>query len=225
MLENIHGIIFDLDGTLIDSMGVWTQIDKEYLAAKGFQVPDNLVDEISHLGFDAVALYFKNTFGLSDSTDLIKATWHQMAIYHYSNDIPMKSGASEFLRYLKRLGLKIGLATSNSRELLEAALRKHDIYDYFDTISITSEVARGKNFPDVYLLSAERLGVAPEQCLVFEDLYAAVMGAKAAGMKVAGVYDIHSEHQWKDIKRVADYYVTNYVDLLEDLTYGAEEDI
>ncbi len=225
MLENIQGIIFDLDGTLIDSMGIWTRIDREYLAAKGFQVPEHLMDEISHLGFDAVALYFKNTFGLSDSIDIIKKTWHQMAFYHYSRDIPMKSGAVEFLGYLKRLGLKIGLATSNSRELLEAVLRKHDIYDYFDAISITSEVERGKNFPDVYLLSAERLGVAPEHCLVFEDIYAAVLGAKAAGMKVAGVYDIHSEHQWKDIKSLADYYVTNYVDLLEDLSYGAEKDI
>ncbi|WP_040213656.1 HAD family hydrolase [Clostridium polynesiense] len=215
MLENIKAVIFDLDGTLVDSMWVWEKIDNDYLKKMGYEVPLNLKDEISHLSFNQVAEYFKDKFNIVDSLEVIKDTWHNMAISEYSNNIPLKPGAEAFLKHIKNLGLKIALATSNSVPLLEAVLVKHNIYEYFDVIVTTNEVERGKNFPDIYLLCAERLEVKPEECLVFEDLYAAVMGAKAAGMKVAAMHDPSSEYQREELERLADHYVMSYDEIFE----------
>jgi len=111
------------------------------------------------------------------------------------------------------LNIKIGLATSNSKALLETGLHANGIYHYFDSITLTDEVSRGKNFPDVYLLAAERLGVKPEECIVFEDILPAVKGAKAAGMKVVGVYDDFSKEQKEDIINHADRYIVEYHEL------------
>lgn len=215
LLKDIKAVIFDLDGTLVDSMWVWEKIDKDYLSGLGFDVPYNLKDEINHLSFDETAIYFKDKFNIIDSLEVIKDTWHNMAISEYSSNVPLKPGAENFLNHIKNLGLKIGLATSNSVALLEAVLMNHNIYEYFDVITTTNEVKRGKNFPDVYLLCAERLGVSPEHCLVFEDIQAAVMGAKAAGMKVAAVHDPAAEYQREELERLADHYVLSYEDILE----------
>lgn len=189
MFTNIKAAIFDLDGTLINSMSLWDQIDIDYLTSKNIPVPDDLNDEISHLSFNQVAVYFKERFKLEDSLDDIKNTWNTMAYNHYSSDITLKDGVVEFLDFLKKSNIKIGLATSNSTELLEASLKFNNIYDYFDAITITDEVSIGKHEPDVYLLAAKKLNVKPEECIVFEDILPAVKGAKKAGMKVIAVED------------------------------------
>ena len=110
----------------------------------------------------------------------------------------------------KPKNIKIALATSNNMLLLEACLKANGIYEYFDSITLTSEVSRGKDFPDVYLLSAEKLGATPENCVVFEDLLTAVKGAKQAGMKVIGVYDEASKEQHADMKELADDFIVDY---------------
>lgn len=213
MLNNIKAAIFDMDGTLVDSMWVWAKIDETYLAKRNIPFPEDLRDDIEHLSFDSTAEYFKNRFNLEESLEDIKNEWHEMADYEYKNNVTLKPGADKFLRNLKKLGIKVGLATSNSIPLLEIVLKKHGIYDYFDAITITSEVKRGKNFPDVYLLAAEKLGVAPENCIVFEDIIPAVKGAKAAGMKVVAVYDECSAHQKEELLTLADQYINEYEEL------------
>ncbi len=170
MLSNIKGVIFDLDGTLVDSMGVWAKIDSDYLTDLGLEVPKNLKEEITHLGFKEVAKYFKKRFNIASSEEEIMKTWHDMAYVEYKNNIKLKSGAREFLEQLKESNIKIGLATSNSYPLLEVCLKSNDIFHLFDSITITGEVPRGKDFPDVYLLVAERLGLEPNECAVFEDI-------------------------------------------------------
>jgi HAD superfamily hydrolase (TIGR01509 family) len=213
MLTNIKAVIFDLDGTIIDSMWVWGKIDENYFKVRNMDLPLNLKTQIEHLSFDDTAAYFKSNFGILDTIEEIKKEWHDFAYIEYLNNVKLKPGVVEFLSLLKRLNIKIGLATSNSKFLLEAALRSNDIYHYFDSITLTDEVCRGKNFPDVYLLAAERLGVEPSQCLVFEDILPAVKGAKAAGMKVVGVYDYFSKEQREDITNHADMYITEYDEL------------
>lgn len=213
MLTNIKAAIFDLDGTIIDSMWVWGKIDENYFKVRNMDLPLNLKTQIEHLSFDDTAAYFKSNFGILDTIEEIKKEWLDFAYIEYLNNVKLKPGVVEFLSSLKRLNIKIGLATSNSKSLLEAALRSNDIYHYFDSITLTDEVCRGKNFPDVYLLAAERLGVEPSQCLVFEDILPAVKGAKAAGMKVVGVYDYFSKEQREDITNHADMYITEYDEL------------
>jgi HAD superfamily hydrolase (TIGR01509 family) len=214
MLNDFKGAIFDLDGTLIDSMWVWAKIDFDYLSKRGISLPPDLKDHIAHLSFDDTAKYFKDRFKLNESLEEIKTEWNYMALHEYAHNIVLKNGALNFLDLLKSKGIKIALATSNTRALLELVLRKNKVYDYFDVITTTDEVSRGKNFPDVYLLTAEKLGLKPEACIVFEDILPAVIGAKAAGMKVIGVQDLFSEHQKDDICRIADIFISEYEELM-----------
>lgn len=210
MLKNIEAAIFDMDGTLVDSMWVWNNIDSLYLKQHNINSNDDFKSEIEHLTFSQTAEYFKNKFNLEDSVEDIINDWNDMAYVEYCNNVPLKPGAKNFLDLLKKKGIKIGLATSNCTMLLEAALKKNEIMDYFDCITTSHEVSRGKNFPDIYLLCAEKLGVDPNKCIVFEDILPAVLGAKKAGMTVVGIEDKFSAKDKKEIINKADYYLSSY---------------
>jgi HAD superfamily hydrolase (TIGR01509 family) len=214
MLDNIKGTIFDLDGTLVDSMWVWSQIDVDYLKIKGYSIPGDLRNEISHLSFSQTAVYFKQRFNLDDSIEEILDDWHRMAFNHYSNNVKLKLGVKDFLNHLKSFDIKIGLATSNSVPLLEACLKNNGIYDYFDSITTTDEVSNGKNCPDVYLLAADKLGIKPKDCLVFEDILPAIKGAKVAKMKVIAVKDDECLNSKEELLKYADKYIYSFNELL-----------
>lgn len=214
MLDNIKGVIFDLDGTLVDSMWVWTQIDIDYLKMKGHQMPSDLRDNIVHLSFSQTASYFKERFNINDSKDKILEDWHNMAFDHYSNNVKLKIGVKKFLQKLKDKKIKIALATSNSVPLLEACLKNNKIYEYFDAFTTTDEVSNGKDCPDVYLLAANKINIAPENCLVFEDILPAVQGAKAANMKVIAVQDDESLDSKEILTKYADKYIESFTELL-----------
>ena len=214
MLNNIKAAIFDLDGTLVDSMWVWSQIDVDYLKEKGYSMPKDLRSEIVHLSFSQTAVYFKEKFNLEDSVEKISKDWHDMAFNHYSNDVKLKLGVKDFLNNLKSFKIKIALATSNSIPLLEACLKNNGIYDYFDSITTTDEVSNGKDCPDVYLLAANKLGINPRDCLVFEDILPAVQGAKAANMKVIAVKDDECLDSKEDLLKYADKYIHSFEELL-----------
>lgn len=214
MFENIKGAIFDLDGTLVDSMWVWNKIDIDYLNSKGHSLPKNLNSEICHLSFTQTANYFKEKFNISDSIDTILNDWNTLAYKYYSENIKLKDGVKEFLDKLKERNIKIALATSNSIPLLEACLKSNGIYDYFDSITTTDEVANGKNCPDVYLLAAKKINVAPKNCIVFEDILPAIKGAKAADMTVIAISDKNSENDLDDIINLSDKYIDSYFELI-----------
>lgn len=213
-MNNIEAVIFDLDGTLIDSMNIWAKIDEEYLGNFGLTVPEKLQEEITHLTLTETALYFKENFNIENTIEDIISTWHDMAFYHYSNTIKLKDGVIPYLKLLKDINIKIALATSNSVPLLEATLKNNGIYDYFDAITTTEEVKKSKDNPDIYLLSAKKLNVSPERCLVFEDIVQAVNGAKLAGMKVYSVYDESSKSQKEELIRLSDKYILTFNELL-----------
>ncbi|WP_315117219.1 HAD family phosphatase [uncultured Clostridium sp.] len=213
MLKNIKGAIFDMDGTLVDSMWVWHTVDVEYLKKRNIPMPKDLKENIEHLSFNETANYFKKRFNLEDSIEDIMDEWNNIALKEYSSNVKLKPGAKEFLSLLKSNGVKIGLATSNCDMLLQIALKNNDILHYFDCITTTNEVSRGKNFPDVYLLCAEKLGVNPKECIVFEDILPAVIGAKSAGMKVVGVHDVYSDEQKEEIMNLADLFIFHYNEL------------
>ena len=214
MLNDIKAAIFDLDGTLVDSMWVWAQIDIDYLKQKGYSMPENLRSEIVHLSFSQTAIYFKEKFNLDDSIEKISKDWHDMAFNHYSNNVKLKLGVKDFLNNLKSLKIKIALATSNSIPLLEACLKNNGIYDYFDSITTTDEVSNGKDCPDVYLLAADKLGINPKDCLVFEDILPAIQGAKAANMKVIAVKDDECLDSKEALLKYADKYIHSFEELL-----------
>ena len=217
MINKIHGAIFDLDGTLIDSMWIWEQIDIDYFNKLNIPMPKDLKDKINHLSFYDTAVYFKNTFHISDSIDEICKDWNNRALFYYSNKVTLKPGVLKLLEFLKSKNIKIALATSNSEILLSAALKHTKIMDYFDVISTTNEVSNGKNKPDIYLLTAKKLSIKPKNCLVFEDIYEAITGAKAAQMNVCAIYDKYSNYNKEKILELANFYIKDFSEIIPEI--------
>lgn len=215
MLSNKKAVIFDLDGTLIDSMWMWKTIDIEYLERYGYELPSDLQGDIEGMSFTETAAYFKNRFHLTETLDEIKTEWNRMAYEKYSHDVPLKSGVLEFLKYLKANNIKTGIATSNSRELVDVALKNLGIEEYFDSLRTSCEVAKGKPSPDIYLLVADDLKVLAEDCLVFEDVVQGIMAGKNANMTVCAVDDEFSKDFEVEKRQVADHFIHTYHELLK----------
>lgn len=213
MLQNKKAVIFDLDGTLVDSMWMWKAIDIEYLGRYGYDLPPTLQKDIEGMSFSETAVYFKETFRIPESLEEIKTTWNRMAYDKYTKEVPLKKGVMEFLIYCKSKGIKMGIATSNSRELVESTIDALNIREYFDYIMTSCDVEKGKPAPDVYLETAKRLGVEPSQCLVFEDIEMGILAGKNAGMEVCAVEDEFSLNQIETKKKLSDYYIRDYYDI------------
>ena len=209
-LDGIEAVIFDLDGSLVDSMWMWRDIDIEYLGRYGIECPSDIQAAIEGMSFSETAVYFKERFGIPDSLDEIKRTWNEMARDKYLHEVPFKEGIHEFLDICKQKGIKLGIATSNSRELVEEIAKVHGLNDYFGCIMTACEVSKGKPAPDIYLEVAKRLNVKPENCLVFEDIVHGIMAGKSAGMIVCAVEDEYSIYQRKEKEELADYYIENF---------------
>ena len=212
----LEAVIFDLDGSMVDSMWVWRAIDIEYLGRFGIELPENLQACIEGMSFSETAVYFKERFSLPDDLDKIKADWNQMAWDKYAYEVPVKDGVTELLQYCINHGIKVGIATSNSRELVENVVKARHLDQYFDCIMTGCDVTKGKPAPDIYLAVAKELNVSPANCLVFEDIIPGIQAGKAAGMRVCAVYDKYSEHQDAEKHRLADYYTYHFKELMED---------
>ncbi len=213
MLKNIKAVLFDLDGTLVDSMWIWRDIDIEYLGRFGYTLPKTLQSEIEGMSFSETAIYIKNKFQIPDSLETIKATWNQMAWNKYEKEVLPKPGVAAFLNYCKAHDIKLGIATSNSTELVQNVLCARELKDYFTCIVTGCEVQKGKPAPDIYPEAARRCQVAPKNCLVFEDIVPGILAGKAAGMKVCAVEDAYSMHQKEQKLKLADYYIKNYEEI------------
>ena len=214
MLTNKKAVIFDLDGTVVDSMWMWEAIDIEYLARFGIGLPPDLQKKISGMSFSETAVYFKEEFSIPDSLEKIKADWNDMAMDKYCHEVTLKPGVLQFLKDLKKAGIKTGIATSNSKELAMAVLEKRGLLQYFDEVHMSCEVSTGKPAPDIYLLVAKYLGVEPKDCLVFEDISEGILAGKSAGMTVCGVEDAFSAAYREEKKQLADYYIESYDEIV-----------
>lgn len=214
MLTNMKAVIFDLDGTLIDSMWIWREIDREYLARYHVPLPEDLQERIAGMSFTETARYVKERFGIPDSIEAIKKTWTDMAWEAYEKRVPLKKGVRPFLDYLRGEGIVMAIATSNSHEMVNMVTKVHGIYDYFSAIVTGCDVTKGKPSPDVYLKAAEKIQVEPEHCLVFEDIVQGILAGKNAGMRVCAVADESSQNQVQEKRRLADYYIETYEELL-----------
>lgn len=214
MLRDIEAVIFDLDGTLIDSMWVWKSIDMEYLGKRNISVPRELNKELEGMSFEEVAEFFKDRFDIEDSVEEIVAEWNKMAWDKYENEVKLKPGVREFLKYLKNNNIKTGIATSNSRSLAKLVLKANNIDKYIDKIVTSTEVSKGKPEPDVYLKVAKGLNLNPANCLVFEDVVNGIIAGKRANMKVCAIYDEASKNTTEEKQKTADYYITDFEEIV-----------
>ena len=200
--ENLgKAAIFDLDGTLLDSMGVWDQIDAAFLAKRGITVPDDSMETVTAMQFREIARYTIDRFGLDDTEDGLMAEWDRMAHDAYTSVVQPKAHALDYLRYLKATGARLAVATTMPAGLRAPALGHAGMLDLFDAIVGVDDVGRGKEHPDIYLEAAARVGVPAHAATVFEDLLAGVQSA--AGMHVWGVYDESSAQSWPAIQSIA----------------------
>ncbi|MDD3217894.1 MAG: HAD family phosphatase [Lachnospiraceae bacterium] len=214
MFENIKSVIFDLDGTLVDSMWMWKAIDIEFLGARNIELPDDLQNVIEGFSFHETAVYFKERFHLSESLETIKKIWLDMSYEKYTHEVPLKPGAQEFLEILKKNDITVGIASSNHLDLIHAVLKSHHVLDYFDSIHTCCEVSAGKPSPDIYNLVSKDLSTPANNCFVFEDIIMGILAGKRAGMHTCAVYDTYSIYQDEEKKKLADYYIRDYKEIL-----------
>lgn len=215
MLKDIDAVIFDVDGTIADSMWMWKQIDIEYLERFHIALPDDLQKSIEGMSFLETAHYFKKRFRIEDSIEQMMSDWHDMAAHKYRHEIFLKEGAGDFFKLCRKNGILLGIATSNSVELLNYFLKSNGIEECFQVIITGSDGLRGKPAPDMYLEAAKILSVSPKRCLVFEDIIPGIMAAKNAGMKVCAIDDAYSRDVLSEKKEKADYFIESFTQISE----------
>lgn len=215
LLEGIEAVLFDLDGTLVDSMWVWGAVDREDFRRHGHSVPEGLQAAISGMSFTETAEYIKRTYPFfTETVEELKENWNQMAEEAYRTQVMLKPGAYEFLTYIRQQGIRTGVASSNFIGLVETVLKARGVREMFSSVHTSCEVAHGKPEPDIYLLVADELGVKPEHCLVFEDILEGIQAGKRAGMRTCAVADAASSHIWKEKCELADYAILDYTELI-----------
>lgn len=210
--------IFDLDGTLIDSMPAWKSLGRNYLAGKGVSIPDKLNETLLTMTLRESAAYFIKQFSLPLTCDEAIAEMHGMIEGQYQNTLEPKEGAAEYLQMLHAQGVRMCVATATSEPLADACLTRLGLRSYFEFILSCETLGTSKNRPDVFLLAAERMGASPDKIAVYEDALYAVQTAKQAGFYTVGVYDPSSHTSREKLTQLCNRYISDYWEELQHET-------
>ncbi len=216
MLSNIKAAIFDVDGTLLDSNGVWHQIDIDFMKERNMSHPDNLQNWLDGLSFNQVAEFFHEKFNTKETPEELVEIWHNKAYDAYKNTVKAKKGAKKLLSHLKDNNVKTAIVTSNSHELIEAGLKNNGLYDYIDLVITADSLNTNKDTPYIFQETARRLDVEPEYIIVFDDLYPVIKAVNDANMRSVAVYDKRSIKAYGEelIRETADYYIKDFTEVL-----------
>ena len=205
----IRGAIFDVDGTLLDSMFIWDTIGETYLRSIGYQPKENLNETFKNMSLRQAARYYQTEYGVTQSIDEIMDGVNAMLERYYRFEVPLKPGAAELLERLRQSGVRLCIATATDRHLVEAALDRCGVLSCFGEIFTCNEVGHGKDEPDIFEAALRFLGTRREETLVFDDALYAVRTAKEAGFPVAAVYDSHEKNQ-EGLRALADFYIEDF---------------
>lgn len=201
------GIIFDLDGTLIDSMKVWENVDRDFVAENGGVYTPDISEAVKTMTIQKSAEYFKNRFSLKMSCEEIINRIEEMVSEKYHNSIPLKVGVLDTLKALSQMGIKMCVATATYNSLVNAALKRLGIFDMFEFVMTCADVGVGKDSPDIFYKSAKKMGLEIQETIIVEDSLHCIETAKKAGFFTVGVYDEFSKDDKNKITKLCDVYI------------------
>ena len=206
---NIKGAIFDMDGTLLDSMHMWQTLPLCCLQSQGIEASPELREQLCGADWRKAAQTCREKYGFRMSDQEIMDMVGKRIADFYRNQVQPKAGAADFLEELRRRGVKMCVATATDQPLAEIALERCGLRDYFSAIFTVAQVGREKNDPLLFETALRHLGTAKGETYVFEDAFYAIRTAKAAGFPVFAVFD-QAEKRQKELRQLADCYVSDY---------------
>lgn len=228
--------IFDIDGTVVDSMGMWNRVDQEIIYKKTGKLVDlmeikafrdSVIYNLVNVKGNIYLAFYKeliNHYGIDMTVEEYDRIRSQMSGYISVNKLEYKAGAGEFIKILKDMGKKIGVGTTTTSaqyDIYENQNKKMQeiasLRDLVDVKVLCEDVEKKKPDPEVYLKVVEMFGCSPEECVVFEDSLNGIMAGKLAGIDVVSVYDDSSVDEMEKIKSVADYQIDSFTDLMDCL--------
>lgn len=208
--------LFDMDGTLIDSMGIWHSAPQRVLEKLNVKAGDEVADIFRELGYNGCAKYLVQEYGLSISPETMMKEMDRVVFEAYKTQVTLKDGALDYLKYLKKKGVLCGIVTANNREFVDLIVERFGMEPLVDACITIHEVGKSKRSPDVFLLAAERLRVEPEECVMYEDSAGAVMTAKKIGMMTVGIEDEYGMDQKEILMKECGRFVHGFAELMEE---------
>lgn len=208
------GAIFDMDGTLTDSMPLWQNTGERFLAARGLTLPDGAMEDLKPLSMVQTARYLRERFSLPDTEQAIMDELNSLVEKGYCETAPVKRDILPFLEKLRKAGVAMCVATATDRYLAEAILRRTGIWDCFQFLLTCTELGAGKDNPAVFERALEKLGTAKDDTIVFEDALHAVQTAKSAGFRVVAIQDDSCREDAAEIRKTADRYIYQYEEVI-----------
>ncbi len=212
----IDAVIFDMDGTLLNSLAAWDHAAMRYLKTRGIEMPEAMEEEILHMSLTEGAAYLQKKLNVPETPEELLAGTLGVVRQHYLNDVTPKAGVLALLHHLHAQGIKISVATASDKEIALRVFKKWGLDMYIDFVITCDEVGVGKLSPKIYDQALERLGTARGRTLVVEDALYALKTAKAAGFLTAGIADsYHAPAHEDEVRKTGDYFFTSFEDSLK----------
>ena len=212
-MNNIKGAIFDLDGTVFDSMHIWSEIGLRFLKEKGVEPEPGIEDEFVTMSMTQAAEYYIKNIDPNETVLGVVQAVNKLVEGFYYNEVLLKDGIKEFLEFLKQKGVKMCVATATDKHLVEKALTRNGIRDYFSEIFTCTSVGAGKDSPVIYDKALEFLGTDKNETYIFEDALYAIKTANEAGYKILGIKDVSEKAAPETVKSFCTFYIEAYSEI------------
>lgn len=204
--------IFDLDGTLIDSMGMWRNLGKNFLEKREIEMTDEVANEMTTMSLNMSSVYLKEKFSLKESSQSIYKEFRETIMNFYLNEVEEKESAFDILKDYKEKGFDVVLGTATSDEFVEPVLERFNLKKYFDMVQTCDMVQIRKSDARYFDLISDKLNIDSKKIFLFDDAPHALNAAKNAGIVTVGVYDNESRQYWDEIVSNNNYAIKSFKD-------------